>query len=1208
MKTLGYLNGMSILLLVSIHVTAQPAFKLVETFGTKQPTPAKTGRGSCALADGVLKTKDAYTSFGKQEWINYEIRFRARTPLAEKEVQVWAGFREYNRDDRYIIGFRGGMQNNLYLSRLGYMGTDEFLALRPLDFHPEPDAWYNFHIEVCGDRIRVFLNDEALPRIDIKDKNSRLAPSGKVTLGGGWITTEYDDLSITNLAANYLDSVPWLEYNTGTKNNKEERRGIERSTWHPVVVNKLNATRTTISLDGKWLFEPLYELPGEEKAISPSEDDKDWHCMNVPDFWNPIRIWLHGETFGQHSKGASDAYFLAETRRCEAYTFDYKKTNAAWYRQWIELPDNIEQKDAELVFDAVSKVAEVWINGVLAGKHTGMFGDFKVNGKGLFKPGKNLVTVKVTRDYVKDMKDAGKVVDVAVSVEVTNKMLKDLAHGFYNGDPAGIWQPVSLIITEPLKISDVFIKPGLTGAAFEITVINTTGQDKKVSIATNIADKNGKILYRGEALQQSVIRAGEEKILTCRIKDLKPLLWSPRSPYLYDFTFRTVINGHSTDSVVISSGFRTFESKDGYLLLNGKRYWLRGANHTPFALAPNSRELADRFYDLMKAGNMEVTRTHTTPYNELWMEAADRKGIGISFEGTWPWLMLSTSMPDMKLIDLWSEEFLGMLKKYRNHPSLLFWTVNNEMKFYDNEPDLEKAKVKMTIISNTVKKMRAVDSTRPVCFDSNYKRKGKAKKFGEAFFSTIDDGDIDDVHAYINWYDYTLFKQFNGEFQKDNWSEGRPLISQEMSTGYPNNETGHPARFYTQVHQTPQTLVGSLAYEYSNPASFLEVQSFITGELAEALRRSNDKAAGILHFALLTWFRNVYDPKTITPYPTYYAMKRAMQPVLVSAELWGRHFYAGENLPSRICIVNDKEDGMDIESPLLEWKLVSADGKVLSSGKEQAPVVKYYTRQWLTPVIHIPAELAADRVDGKLVLLLSEKGKLISTNEYKILLARKAWMGKIEKGKKIVLVDRNNMRPVFDFLSINYTIATTLSDALLMKADVYVFSGIDTNDITSANAQKLRSFVANGGKLLLLNAAPASGLIYPEYIKDWFVPTEGDIVNMDIPEAAVFNGIEPLELRYFNNNKREVPVVCNAVLKVNRSPHVEILAKHIKVHGYINGEMEERAKYMQNIQGAAIMKIKDNGAAIVSTMSLAKGITDPVAGKLLVNMLDDLLK
>jgi len=52
------------------------------------------------------------------------------------------------------------------------------------------------------------------------------------------------------------------------------------------------------------------------------------------------------------------------------------------------LPPGIQGKDAELVFDAVSQVAEVWINGSRAGRHTGMFGDFRVNGKGLFNPAK----------------------------------------------------------------------------------------------------------------------------------------------------------------------------------------------------------------------------------------------------------------------------------------------------------------------------------------------------------------------------------------------------------------------------------------------------------------------------------------------------------------------------------------------------------------------------------------------------------------------------------------------------------------------------------------------------------------------------------------------------------------------------------------------------------------------------------------------------
>jgi hypothetical protein len=68
-----------------------------------------------------------------------------------------------------------------------------------------------------------------------------------------------------------------------------------------------------------------------------------------------------------------------------------------------------------------------------------MFGNFRINGTNLLKPGKNLIVVKVIRDYSQNISDADKVVDVAVSVKVTNKMLKDLAHGFYDDDPAGIW-------------------------------------------------------------------------------------------------------------------------------------------------------------------------------------------------------------------------------------------------------------------------------------------------------------------------------------------------------------------------------------------------------------------------------------------------------------------------------------------------------------------------------------------------------------------------------------------------------------------------------------------------------------------------------------------------------------------------------------------------------------------------------------------------
>lgn len=1187
-------------------IYAQESIQLKNSFSNSDEAIQVIGRGSCRIADGVFKSKDAYACFGEVGWKNYVVTFKARAPQDAEQVQIWAGFRAHNRFDRYIIGLKGGLQDDIYLSRMGYMGTDELLDIRGLDFHPVPGEWYHFKIEVCDNRIRVFLNNETLPRIDVEDENFALAPSGCITLGGGWIETEFDDLTVTGLASGALANLPNQVYEIKlSSQQKESKRKQERAAYQPLKVDWIQPTRTEISLDGQWLFLPDYEESEANEGSNPNVADNHWHLMNVPDFWNPIRIWLHGEMMGKFHKGVSDTYYQQETERCESYTFDYQKTKAAWYRQWIELPDHVTGKNMELIFDAVSKMADVYVNGTLVTSHIGMFGEIKADVSSLLKPGKNLVAVYVTQEYLK-IENADEIVDVSVTVPVTNKMLKDVAHGFYGDDPAGIWQPVSLVITDPVRIEDVFIKPALDGATIDITLKNYSGKKGRYNLSTNIIDYATKnLFFTEESLNKIELAPGEEKILTYTLTNLKPRLWTPETPNLYDFVFKLSMDKQAVDEITICSGFRTFESKNGLLYLNGIPYWLRGGNHTPFALAPNDADLASSFYQIMKAGNMEVTRTHTTPYNKLWITAADKNGIGISHEGTWPWLMIHESMPEKALIEMWANEYLSLLKKYRNHPSILFWTINNEMKFYDNEPDLKKRREKMEIISNVVKQMRQIDPTRPICFDSNYRR--NVAKQGEAFYQGIDDGDIDDIHSYINWYDHTIFKQFNGEFQKQNRNEGRPLISQEMSTGYPNNETGHPVRFYTLVHQNPQTLIGYQAYAFGNPEAFLKVQSFITGELAEALRRSNDKASGILHFALLTWFRNVYNVQTIDPYPTYYAMKRAMQPVLISAELWGRNFYAGEKIPTQIYIVNDLGSGRKLEPTVMHWELVTETGLKLASGVEQIPGVEHYKRYIFTPDIKIPDILPQSKVSAKLKLRLHEKGVKRSENEYQLLLTSSDWVQLSAINRKIMVVDNNNqLKDALLSVNAKYSHANSISEALKAKADLYIFSNMD-GKYNDNELDLLRNYIRKGGKVLLSNSKEFAKELYPEYINGAIIPTEGDIVNMEIPESPVFDSIDLLELRYFNDNKRELPLVCHAAFQVNRGPNVMELANQTKIHGYINGDMEERSEYVKTIKGFPLLEIKDGGSALISTMAVEKGNTDPVAAKLLTNMIRHLL-
>ncbi|MGL5113356.1 MAG: sugar-binding domain-containing protein, partial [Flavobacterium sp.] len=528
--------------------------------------PLKTvERGQCTIEDGVLKSKDAYAKFGNPEWKNYVIKFKARAPQSAEQVQIWAGFRAFNRNDRYVLGVRGGLQNTLYLSRMGYMGTDEFLGLRNLNFEPKPGTWYDIKIEVVGKRIRIFLNNETLPYLDIVDKNSNLAPSGEVTMGGSWIETEFDDLSITALDENYLKNQAVVEFTKKIEpNDKENRRIADRANYKPIVIGAIKGSRSEISLDGNWLFMPENELADAKNGSSENLQDNNWHTMSVPNFWNPSRVWLHGESFEGFPKGVSDVYFQKETDRCTNYTFDYTKTKVAWYRQYVELPADIKSKHITLNFDAVSKIAEVYINGQLAGSHVGMFGDFSVDATPMLRPGKNLIAVRVVRDFIKNIEDGDKIVDVAVTVPVTNNMLKDIAHGFFKDDPAGIWQPVKMVITDNLKIEDVYIKPTLTGGTFEVTLKNYASKSVSYDLTTEIFDKETSSQFHSEtSLKKGELKAGEERKITFTISNLKPRLWTPNHPNLYNFKFKLVSGTTEIDSKSITSGFRTFEVKNG---------------------------------------------------------------------------------------------------------------------------------------------------------------------------------------------------------------------------------------------------------------------------------------------------------------------------------------------------------------------------------------------------------------------------------------------------------------------------------------------------------------------------------------------------------------------------------------------------------------------------------------------------------------------
>ena len=267
----------------------------------------------------------------------------------------------------------------------------------------------------------------------------------------------------------------------------------------------------------------------------------------------------------------------------------------------------------------------------------------------------------------------------------------------------------------------------------------------------------------------------------------------------------------------------------------------------------------------------------------------------------------------------------------------------------------------------------------------------------------------------------------------------------------------------------------------------------------------------------------------------------------------------------------------------------------------------HYEHYYFEPTIQLPICLPADKTKAKLKLKLTENGLPVSANEYELLLSRKEWnAGQVDNTTRIVLLDKDNTKNVFDFLNINCQSVSSVKEMLdsKLKADLCVISGLTS--CTDEEKDLIRTYQAKGGQLLFLNSKETVKAIYPEYITGWIIPTEGDIVIMERNDAPVFNGIDVLELRYFNNNKREIPRACNATLKAHRHKNVTELAGQMKIHAYIDGGTPEaRIERIESMRGLTMLQISDGkGEAIISTMCTEKATTDPIAGKLVVNMIN----
>lgn len=346
--------------------------------------------------------------------------------------------------------------------------------------------------------------------------------------------------------------------------------------------------------------------------------------------------------------------------------------SAGWYRQsFVASPTDRDQRFF-LLLEGAASVKDVSVNGRHIGRH-----------KSAYTAAAFDLTSAVRYDGPNQL-----LVRVSNRDDETRSMLARSTLYFVNG---GMFRPAQLI-----KTGSVHIFPELGSTGVYITPGNITPDRADLGIRTVVRNPltipaavvvrhivtapDGSICDRFEARQ--TIPAGETVTVTAASSLASPKLWDFGQPNIYSVRTELIANGHLSDAVTESTGFRTIALRNGKLILNGREVQVRGVNkhaQTEYAWNAVSDEDVRAEWNLLRDLGVNAVRLAHYPHSRFEYSLADRQGVAIWAENGFAGHQWKGAQDDDKDITPDGERLTReMVRQNWNHPSILFWSCGNE--------------------------------------------------------------------------------------------------------------------------------------------------------------------------------------------------------------------------------------------------------------------------------------------------------------------------------------------------------------------------------------------------------------------------------------------------------------------------------------------------------------------------------------------------
>jgi len=411
-------------------------------------------------------------------------------------------------------------------------------------------------------------------------------------------------------------------------------------------------------------FSYLAKAAYGDGAAAAKFDDRGWRKLDLPHDW-AVEQDFHPDASFSHGFKAIGAKFPDRT--------------IGWYRKTINIPASDVGRKISIEFDGVFRNSKVWVNGHYLGTEESGYNSF---------------------DYdITDVINYGGENTIAVRVDV------GMEEGwFYEG--AGIYRHVWLSKTDPVHIEKdgTFITANINlqnrNAIVHTNteVISEEKSAKTVSLVHILLDASGKTVASSRKDGIKLIPYQVQRVdVDFPAKNIT--LWDINTPYLYNLVTTVWSHGKQTDRYQTPFGFRTmrFDAKQGFFL-NEKHVKLKGTNnHQDHAGVGSAMPDALQYYriqQLRSFGSNAYRCAHHPPSPEL-LEACDKLGMLVIDENR----LLGTSAPILTNLK-------KMIKRDRNHPSVMLWSVGNEE--WGVENNIIGARLATTLQAIT----KSMDSTR----------------------------------------------------------------------------------------------------------------------------------------------------------------------------------------------------------------------------------------------------------------------------------------------------------------------------------------------------------------------------------------------------------------------------------------------------------------------------------------------------------------